>query len=413
MLKSLEFKSFEFNSRKETLIGIDATRKYVIKIQIIKNKNKANSIEQEYEVMKHLNKNGCVTCPEAYELGTVQKSEIYPKTRENNILDSIDKTKFEYIIQEYIPDSGTHKLADIVLALIEQKKLGVYQGDVKPDNVRFDPSKNICYFIDYDQSIFLSDEQSNLDNISFLNFCSEYDKAKYGFGNWLRHFSRYTERNVTSLFSNKAFNLEATTVFKTQKTTNSASGIYHSIDERDIFINGSRALDVRAKLLDECTFDANERVLDIGCNAGLLSMYLHDRGCRTVGVDNDPHIVVASKIISNILGKNIEYFHLDLDRTEQVEDFDTIMLFSVIHHTRDLVKNARKIANSCSRFFLETRLIESGKQPYGDIWVDTTRWSFDTVDELVSFCESIFEGFKLKTNLGMADKDRYILEFVK
>ena len=35
------------------------------------------------------------------------------------------------------------------------------------------------------------------------------------------------------------------------------------------------------------------------------------------------------------------------------------------------------------------------------------------IDELVAFCEEIFEGFKLKKNLGNVDKSRYILEFVK
>jgi 2-polyprenyl-3-methyl-5-hydroxy-6-metoxy-1,4-benzoquinol methylase len=412
MLKDLDFKSFEFNSRKQILIGIDSTREYVIKIQIIKNKNKTNNIEQEYEIIKHLNKNGCKTCPEAYELGTIQKTEIYPKTKENNVLDSINETEFKYIIQEYIPDSGTHKLADIMLAVLEQKNLGVYQGDIKPANVRFNPKKSICYLIDYDQAIYL-DERKNLDNISFLDFCSEYDKEKHGFGNWLRHFPQHTEDSAKLLFVNNSFDLASTTIFKTQKTTNSASGIYHSIDEKDIFIKGSRTLDTRASLLNECTFEPNEKVLDVGCNAGLLSMYLYDRGCTTTGVDNDPHIVIASKIVANILRKDVDYYHLDLDRTENIEEFDTVMLFSVIHHTRKLLENAKKISSSSSRIFLEARLIESGKQPYGNEWVDTTNWSFKDLDELVAFCEEIFEGFKLKKNLGNVDKSRYILEFIK
>ena len=69
-------------------------------------------------------------------------------------------------------------------------------------------------------------------------------------------------------------------------------------------------------------------MLDIGCNTGLLSMYLHDRGCSVTGVDNDPLITEASKIVSNIVGKDIDYYHMDLDDVDQIEEkFDTIMLF--------------------------------------------------------------------------------------
>ena len=89
------------------------------------------------------------------------------------------------------------------------------------------------------------------------------------------------------------------------------------------------------------------------------------------------------------------------------------MLFSVFHHTKEPIKNAKKIVNSCSRIILETRLTERGKQPSDQGWVDTTNWSFDSIADLTSFCEDTFSGFKLKNNLGRADKNRFILEFVK
>jgi len=414
MIKNLTFESFEFNLRKEIVFGVDTTNKYFIKIQIIKNKNKAKDIQQEYEVIRHLNKQGCKTCPQAYETGMIKKSDFYSKVKEKEVLDSISEIEFQYIIQDFIPDSSTYNLADIILTLIEQKKLGVYQGDIKPANIRFDQANGICYFIDYDQSILLNSEQINLDNNSFLDFCSAYDKNKYGFGNWLRHFPRHTSHDVARLFINNSFNLEETTIFNTQNTTNTKNGIYHTVDEKDIFIKGSRTVNSRTALLDEIEFGLDEKVLDVGCNAGLLSLYLHDRGCQVTGIDNDPHIIIASKIISNILNKNIDYLDLDLDKTEQIDSFDTIVLFSVLHHTRKPIENAKKLINSCSRIILETRLTERGKQPspgYG--WLETTHWSFNNVDELVSYCEGIFDGFKLRTNLGKADKNRYILEFVK
>jgi 2-polyprenyl-3-methyl-5-hydroxy-6-metoxy-1,4-benzoquinol methylase len=297
--------------------------------------------------------------------------------------------------------------------LIEQKKLGVYQGDIKPANIRYDAGRSVCYFVDYDQALYISDEQRDQSNSEFIRWCSTHDKEKYGFGNWLRHFSQYMESDIEQLFDNGVLNLYNTTVFRTQNTTNTATGIYHTLAGNDVHIKGSRTIDARSKLLDAVSFKDNERVLDVGCNAGLLSMYLHDRGCQVTGVDNDPHIVGASKMVANILGKKINYAHLDLDEVGELEEYDTIALFSVFHHTRNPIENAKKISKACSRILLEMRLVESGKQPIDGVWKATTLWENRDLNHLVTSCEQLFKGFKFKKNLGQADKNRYILEFVK
>ena len=413
LIDKLSFESLRFNDRQQVVISEDTTGQYFIKIEILNNKNKALDIKGEHKVVKKLNDLDCKTCPIVHEFGKINKSDLAVSSGQQIIDDSENQT-FNYIIQDFIPSDEGATIGDMLLSIIEQKNLGVYQADIKPANVRFDSNKAICYIIDYDQATLLTEEQVQMDNKSFFEFCSAHDKERHGIGNWLRHFKDYTQEDVEKqLTSAGSLDLLNTTIFNEQKTTNSVTGIYHTISGKDIFIKGSRTLDMRAELLDTAEFKKGEKVLDVGCNAGLLSMYLHDRGCKVTGVDNDPHIVVASKITSNILGKDINYSHLDLDEEEELEDYDTIMLFSVFHHTRNLAENAKKVANSCSRIIIETRLIENGKQPSGNKWVSTSNWSFGSLDQLVSYCESSFEGFKLKTNLGQADKNRYILEFTK
>ena len=114
-LKKLIFETLEFNSRKEVLVGIDNTNKYVIKIQIIKNKNKRNNIYEEYEIIKYLNDKRCVTCPIVYEKGKIKKNSIIskeiwdgapahggPGILNTDILDSISDNEFKYIIPDFI-----------------------------------------------------------------------------------------------------------------------------------------------------------------------------------------------------------------------------------------------------------------------------------------------------------------------
>ena len=407
LLENLKFEKFVLNDRKETVTSLDETGKYILKISVFENPRKAKTLKEEFETMTYLNSRGCQSCPKAYEFGSVPKSFISLDTGRD-----LPET-LNYIIQEYCIDNENYSLFDLVLSIIEQKKLGVYQGDIKPANVRFNSKSGVCVLIDYDQSISLTKEQTVMSNREFFSFCDEDDKNRYGVGNWLRHFPSAAREYLPRVFIEDALDLSKTSVFRLQKTTNSQSGIYHTIQTRDVVAIGSRSLDTRAKILDAVEFKQGERVLDVGCNAGLLCMYLHDRGCKTTGVDNDPHIVVGAKMVSNIIGKDIHYACVDLDYVDVVEKYDTIMLFSVFHHTRNPEANAKKIVDSCNRIIIETRLMENGKQPVNGQWVDTTRWSFGSLEELVGYLQSTFTGFKFTRNLGFADKGRYVLEMVK
>lgn len=407
LIDSLSFNKFFLNDRRETVTSIDATGRYLLKVPILVNPRKAKTLKEEFETMAYLNSRGCQSCPKVYEHGIVFKSFLAIETG-RELPESL-----EYIIEEYCESNENYSLFDLALSIIEQKKLGVYQGDIKPSNVRFNPNTGICVLIDYDQSLNLSKDLTDSSNREFFAFCDKDDKDRYGFGNWLRHFPSAAREYFPRIFIDDALDLSKTSVFKLQKTTNSQSGIYHTIQTKDVVAIGSRSLDTRSKILDTVAFSHGERVLDVGCNAGLLCEYLHDRGCKVTGVDNDPHIVVGAKMVSNIIGKDIEYSCMDLDYVEKLDKYDTIMLFSVFHHTRQPEVNAKKIVESCNRIIIETRLVENGKQPVNGHWIDTTRWSFGSLEELVGYLQSTFSGFKYTRNLGFADKGRYVLELVK
>ena len=133
------------------------------------------------------------------------------------------------------------------------------------------------------------------------------------------------------------------------------------------------------------------------------------------GHDIDPHIITAAKLTANIMKKSVVFDHQDLDLVEKLDAFDTIMLFSVFHHTRKQEDNGKKIAASCNRIILETRLNENGSQPDGpgSSWVNVARWRFSSIGHLTNEVEKVFPGFVFNKNLGLGSKGRYILEFVK
>jgi 2-polyprenyl-3-methyl-5-hydroxy-6-metoxy-1,4-benzoquinol methylase/tRNA A-37 threonylcarbamoyl transferase component Bud32 len=412
MIDGLCFGSLKFNSRKQILLGIDAAKTYFLKIQIVKNINKNNDIFQEYQIMKHLNNRGCVTCPIALQHGKISRSYVYNLCEEKSILDAVEDDFFEYIVEQFIPSENGYNLSDVILTLLEQQSLGVYHADIKPDNIRF--HNDICYFIDYDQSILLDQEVMSYDISSFIRFCSLHYSNKYCSGKQNSFLSRIeNHENLNSLFVSGALDLGNTSVFRSQRTTNSPSGIYQNICEKNICANGTRLLDRRIDLLNSVIFKTGEKVLDVGCNFGMLSCYLYNRGCCVTGIDNDPAVIRAAKIISNILRKDVDYRCLDIDCVEHIGSYDTIMLFSVLHHTRNIKLNALKIIKSCNRVIFEVRLRETGKQFVDGVWTEVNEWNFDSLEFLINYLESRFAGFKLHKILGISDKNRHVLEFNK
>jgi SAM-dependent methyltransferase len=286
------------------------------------------------------------------------------------------------------------------------------------ENCRLDGATGVCHLVDYDQAERLDETTRRLGAKEFFEYCDQLIVKK--FGRWgFKHFLQYfpnidPQTDLARLFENGAFNLASTHLFTNQITTAAKAGIYHTIDEKEFFIRGERSLDSRRERLDQLTFSAEERVLDIGCSSGIISTYLARRGCRVTGVDLDAEIILGCKILANILGTGNSYLYHDLDQGPVPGDFDTVILFSVIHHTKNLKQNAQAIAAQCRRIIIECRLVEGGLKPTTDgRWQHTSNWRFQTTEEMVSFLEQLFPGFKLARNLGQGDRDRYMLELVK
>jgi len=411
---SVDWNAFEINERRTTLFSHSKDKKYFLKIELKSHPGKNLNIQEEFEVLRYLKNKNCQTSPAPYTFNSVDKKNLQSFTKID--ISTLDKEDFNYIIQEYIPSFPEYTFSDVLLTVLEQKSLGIFQGDVKPDNIRFDNQRKICFFIDYDQSIKLTEEQKSLKNLDFFTFLSDYDAKKYGVGNWLRHFNgRFTHEDVLSLHRNNSLKLEDVSILKTQKTTNSSTGFYHSIENDVISLLGSRDIRDRKEILETTSFRKGERVLDVGCNQGLLSFYLEEKGCDVTGFDIDPHIITAAKITSNIFNQKVHFECLDLDKVDRLNKFDTIMLFSVFHHTINQYENGKKISDACNRIILETRLNENGSQPIGlnSSWVNVSKWNFNSLEELTKFCENIFPGFVFSKNLGLGSKNRYILEFIK
>ena len=405
---SLEFTQFFWGPRGDSLIGLNTNTRQLIKIGLYKHPRKSLAVDGEAQVLKGLNEQGCTSCPGFIESGYLDITILGINPLPMDLPKSVP-----YLIQEYIPTVNKMLLPDLLLTIIEQKNLGYYHGDLKPANIRFDPERGVCVLIDYDQAERLNPPTAQLNAFEFMQWCDLAEQRKYNLTTWRRHFPNLEKQHIDACFRNGAFDLSKTTLYRNQVTTNTQNGIYHTIRERDIFADGIRDLQDRIEILNAIEFTDDERVLDIGCNAGLLCHYLHDHGCIVTGAELDLNIVTAADIISRITHRDIEFTCFDLDKDTIPGEYDTILLFSVLHHASNVERSAKMIASSCNRIIIECRPVETGKRPNNGTWQKTSTWDYGDIHGLIHGLEKLFPGFVLTRNYGIGGKNRYILEFIK
>lgn len=406
-LAGFHFEQLRLSPRGDCLVGVDVTDKAFVKIGLAKLPGKRRSVFEESQVVEELTSKGAVSCPEFIGRGKLLAEQLPAHARPDST------GELDYFISRYVKSTRTCTISDFLLALTEQQKLGWFQGDIKPSNMRLDPETGSLVFVDYDQAVELSKEVVLLDNISFLNWTFGQELERFGQLDWLRHFPSWLSvKHLHRQYRGSALNLSQTSMYLKQRTTNTKAGVYHTVSNDRVFADGVRTLDDRKGILDRIPLSRGERVLDVGCNVGLLSHYLFDRGCEVTGFELDAPIVAAARSIANILGKKIEFEAVDIDNYIWDREFDTIMLFSIFHHTKHMSDNGRRIASACRRVVIECRLVEKGKKPSPSTlaWEESSSWNFSSLDELYVGLEDFFPGFLVTENFGSVDKDRYIIE---
>jgi 2-polyprenyl-3-methyl-5-hydroxy-6-metoxy-1,4-benzoquinol methylase len=415
--------NFEFlniHQSKTQIFSVSDCDKYQLKIEISQGPDQLNTVEEEASIIRMLNKKNCQTCPRLMLESAVTGADLiaeFPQQLASS--DFINAgSEYSFIITEAFSQMSPVNTADISMAIIEQKKLGVWIGPLNIEDCLQSKKSNTVILNNYEQAILLDKDKIDMPNAAYFNWLDENTRERFahlGMTSFTYGLNVLTETHFTPLFDGDKFDLARTVLFTSQETTLNPNKIYHSFTTEDIFAKGERTLDNRTSLLDMIEFKPGERVLDVGCNAGLLCHYLSERGCNTWGIDIDQAVITGAQIIANIIGKpDIGFECHDVDNGGPIGFFDTICLFSVIHHTANIVDNAARISKFCNRIIIECRLTENGAKPVGDgNWIGTTVWNHKSKEDLISGLEDLFPNFHHVRTLGQGDRDRYIMELVK
>lgn len=382
------FSDFQVSESGFHVIGFSDN--HVLKIEIERDIQKKNNISKEIEIIQYLNKNNILSCP---KINFVGRHDSYP-----------------YFIIERKKRYSRPAIPDLLISLLEQKSLGIFQGDLKPDNIIFDG--DICYLIDYDQAVFDKNLKSmQLDE--FLSYIKKYGEEYYGVDIFSLYPEYFDYDSFHAYVRGGALKIGQTSLLRKQITTLEVDGFYHTIQTDNVYLKGARDSKEREQVLDNINIGLGERILDVGCNLGLLSMYMDRRGGNVVGIDLDQHVVKAAQMISNIEQGKAIFKNIDIDLISIDDNFDTVLLFSVLQHFDDLETTAKKISNLCKRIIIELSLMESGMKPINGEWKLTSKWNFISQEELILFLEGLFPSFQFYKNHGSTDRGRFIVELRK
>ncbi|MCC6933548.1 MAG: DUF1698 domain-containing protein [Deltaproteobacteria bacterium] len=104
----------------------------------------------------------------------------------------------------------------------------------------------------------------------------------------------------------------------------------------------------------------NKTVLDIGCNAGAISIEFARQGSRVTGIDIRDMYVNQARWVASVLQLDIRYATVPVYQIDSLGEFDIIVFFGMLYHLRypmvalDLLKKICK-----GQLFIETAITNS------------------------------------------------------
>ncbi|MEG1641923.1 MAG: methyltransferase domain-containing protein [Synergistaceae bacterium] len=160
-----------------------------------------------------------------------------------------------------------------------------------------------------------------------------------------------------------------------------------------------------------------DKVLDLGCGNGKLTKQLLDMGCKVTGIDSDPIMVTAAKILGvDARLDNAEHLQID-------EKFDAVMSNGALHWMSDqygVVRSAWRVLKPGGRFAAEcggegcVRIIREGIKisliKRGIDYKARNPWKFPELGIFSNVLES--QGFKV-SYIARIDRPTPLLKGLK
>lgn len=397
IVSSIKFNKVKASRHAGRWVAKSNDGKYFLKVQDLSVPiRQVYNLKQVDSIMRELLSRNAQCVPTIYDSGELKSCNSELGSFFNN-----SATLF-YQITEFVPRIKFISYGDLFFSLLELASLHVFPNDIKRNNLG--RKNNRLYVLDYDQTIKLdgkTDVMSAQGALTYLNSL-QFKSLKF-------QIPGISKSNKFMHETTEKLNLAKLMRFKKQKSTRNKFNNYHKVNSTKLFAQGTRGLTERLKVLDKFNINPNERVLDIGANLGLLSRYFENRGAIVYATEIDSNTRSLGQSISIIENSSIKY--IDLSAEKLKNQYDIVLLFSVLHHVNDYTVFARYLDSISEKILIECRLKESGKLLLSKWrWTSTNKWEFNSMIDLESHLKKIFAKKNIINYLGKSDKNRMIFE---
>lgn len=368
-----------YDPGREVIHYMDTVYKILDKKMTINSCQRMNSLRGEYHILNYL-----------------KKFKFVPQDPKFKHDEFFDILSYDYVAGVTLDDSELRlksarflKLAFIILKI---SWVGIIHRDLKSANFILKPDGKLC-LIDFDQAVYAGRRDAFHANIfcpsqnrpsvhgslfTMIKICSKQRPRVHSV---MRRLKRYTPAMIldflrvikngntknSDLKGAKLPNLHKGASNKLQQLRHawaiamdsnaSSPGIsicYHSLTEGGYSFPGERPWDERWQYLKNAYDYRGCRVLELGCNLALLSIFLlKESGAKAaLAVDADYEILCAAQLVAGAYEVSPFLYQLDLDSPsdweEQLMNFNPDIVFCL--NVRNWVKNKARLESFLLQF---------------------------------------------------------------
>ena len=352
-----------------------------------------NDLKDEYEILKF--SSAVKGIPKTFHYN---KNELY-----------------ELLFLSYLPGAQLRNLQlsfiqtvkvtlQVLKILIRLSVKGICHNDVTPQNVLL-TGKNNASLVDFDQAVRTTIVKAFAGNI--LGIRSGESKVSYGlntiFKDYLRkHFPNFLYSLKRLIGRKPEFEKHELPEIKddadpklkklldawrlAQKSNASAPALplaYYAIDFEGYHFPGERPWNERWNRFSNVTDYEGKTILELGCNMGLLSIYLLKEAgaANSIGVDHDKKILESAKLISEVFEVNPVFRQINFDSAKDWESelssykIDIVFALNVLNWVNDKERFLRFLSNFPEVIFEGHDTTEVERKRFEQI-------GFNTIDEI-------------------------------
>ncbi|MCH7724660.1 MAG: methyltransferase [Bacteroidetes bacterium] len=352
-----------------------------------------NDLKDEYEILKF--SSAVKGIPKTFHYN---KNELY-----------------ELLFLSYLPGAQLRNLQlsfiqtvkvtlQVLKILVRLSGKGICHNDVTPQNVLL-TGKNNASLVDFDQAVRTTIVKAFAGNI--LGIRSGESKVSYGlntiFKDYLRkHFPNFLYSLKRLIGRKPEFEKHELPEIKddadpklkklldawrlAQKSNASAPALplaYYAIDFEGYHFPGERPWNERWNRFSNVTDYEGKTILELGCNMGLLSIYLLKEAgaANSIGVDHDKKILESAKLISEVFEVNPVFRQINFNSAKDWESelssykIDIVFALNVLNWVNDKERFLRFLSNFPEIIFEGHDTTEVERKRFEQI-------GFNTIDEI-------------------------------